>query len=199
VSADDHLQIGIDAARFGNDSGRIYYKLNGYAYFYKALEKERTDEYIAGVDALIRMLEPASVSVRVDGTGGFGSGIVDGVLKLASFEAIDGVCHEVHFGANAYDEEAYRNIVTEMYAECADVLQFICVRNAPPELEEDLTDREFKHSTYQGVSVKQLEEKEKFRDRHNHRSPDDGDGFVLAVSPEHIFRPRVFSGIIVRD
>jgi hypothetical protein len=199
VSADDHLQIGIDAARFGNDSGRIYYKFNGYVYFYKALEKERTDEYIAGVDELIRTLAPASVSVRVDGTGGFGSGIVDEVLKLTSFQAIEGVCHEVHFGSNAYDEDAYRNIVTEMYAESADVLQFICVRNAPAELEEDLTDREFKHATYQGVSVKQLEEKEKFRDRHNHRSPDDGDGFVLAVSPEHIFRPRVFSGIIVKD
>jgi hypothetical protein len=39
------------------------------------------------------------------------------------------------------------------------------------------------------LDLKQLETKEKFKDKF-HRSPDDGDGFVLATASDRLFRKR---------
>jgi len=73
-----------------------------------------------------------------------------------------------------------------MYAEAAETLNGVGVVNAPPELEDDLTDRRYEWRNRAGVAVRVLEPKDEFRKRRK-RSPDDGDGFVLAAAPDYLF------------
>jgi hypothetical protein len=131
------------------------------------------------------------VHVRVDGTGGFGSTAVDTLRadlelrrKIPDFAVI-----EVHFSASPRDGTKYADIVTEMYAESAEALRGLRIERVPPELEGDLTERQYEFVNRAGVTVRKLEEKEKYRRRAvPRRSPDDGDGFVLCASPDTLFR-----------
>jgi hypothetical protein len=73
-----------------------------------------------------------------------------------------------------------------MYAEAGESLKGLRIESPPPELEADLTERKYKWVNKAGVSVKRLEPKADFKGRVK-RSPDDGDGFVLAIAPDHLF------------
>jgi hypothetical protein len=193
------FQLGMDAARYGVDRGTLYGLLNGRLRKYATISKQ---DGLAYAEAVIHALETEegnfdSVSLRVDGTGGFASGGVD-LLNHAdqfiTFRNYEPVVHEVHFASSAHDEEKYKFIVTEMYAEAAETLKGIVLECHSNELEEDLTGRLYKYVNVEGKSVKVLEDKDIFRKRHKSsempsgRSPDDGDGVVLALAPEHIFQ-----------
>jgi hypothetical protein len=109
---------------------------------------------------------------------------VDGDLTDA-FE--DYQVFEAHFGSRAYNQRDYDNLVTEMYYEAAESLKDLSVISPPDPLEIDLTEREFKFVNRAGKTRKILEPKEDFKKRTG-RSPDDGDGFVLAVAPDYCFQ-----------
>jgi hypothetical protein len=131
--------------------------------------------------------------IRVDGTGGFGSTSIDNLRAdtelrhmFRSYRVI-----EVHFGANPKDAAKYADIATEMYAEAAEALKGLRLEHPPEGLEGDLTERLFEYVNKAGVTVRRLEEKERFKKRvEPRRSPDDGDGFVLAVAPDFVFVDR---------
>ena len=78
-----------------------------------------------------------------------------------------------------------------MYALAGQLMPSTSVRGGTPRLEEDLTDRKFgyvvKNIDDTRREVKELESKKVFKKRHEGRSPDDGDGYVLAVAPEYVF------------
>ena len=95
---------------------------------------------------------------------------------------------EVNFGGTPGDNTKYADLATEMYAEAAETITGYSIINPPGLLEEDLTDRLFEPVNKGGRNVRKLEEKELFRKRHQGRSPDDGDGFVLSAAPDHIFK-----------
>jgi hypothetical protein len=60
----------------------------------------------------------------------------------------------------------------------------------PEELQADLCERLYDWRNARGKDVKRLESKEEFRKRLiPPRSPDDGDGFVLAVASDRLFIP----------
>lgn len=197
------LRIGVDCARFGSDQGTIYARHDGEVWRYRQVSQGDTDDYVQPIKNLILQKAHQGVTdieIRVDGTGGFGSGPVDKLKKDEDIrEAIawhppllEGNCRyevrEVHFGKSASSPTEYKDIVTEMYAETAETLKGLRIGKVPNELEEDLTDRKYEYVNWKGRDVKKLEEKKKFKKDHNERSPDDGDGFVLCVAPDHIFK-----------
>jgi len=192
-SQQDRLQcrIGVDAARYGSDKGKVYSRHLSVMRCKATLTKQDTNTYVeavkkAALDAVA--LGATSVHVRVDGTGGFGSGIVDGLLREPELRKIpDFQVFEVHFASAASDGDKYDNIVTEMYAQANETLKGIRLEQVPEELVTDLTERLYEYVNRHGKTLKILEPKEKFRKRHEDRSSDDGDAFVLAAAPDFMF------------
>lgn len=194
----ERATIGIDAARFGADYGTVYCCWNGEVWRASQIAKGRTNVYVAAVVELIDYLRSEGVTkihVRVDGSGGFGNGIIDELLELG--EELDGLEEwhivEVLFGSSANNSKAYYDLVTEMYFEANQSLQSLRIVDPTPELEIDLTERQWVPKNKGGATLKKLEDKETFRAKTRSssnpagRSPDDGDGLVLCVAPDHIF------------
>lgn len=192
-------RVGVDCARWGNDNGTAYMNHAGTIRRIGVYAQKSTIEVAQAIKARLRVLheqhpEVTSVHVRVDGGGGYGGGIVDHLVadtELREWFA-DFAVLEVDFGGAAFDQKAFANTVTELYAETAEVLRGgVCIRSAPAALEADLTERRYIWKLLHGVAVKALVSKDKFRDEHD-RSPDDGDGFILAAAPDHVFGSGVF-------
>jgi hypothetical protein len=187
------VRIGVDCARFGKDEGRVYVRHDGAAWREATLPQQRTGEYVRAIkDVAVRLAGDGgrSLHVRVDGGGGFGAGIIDALLEdleLAEKYA-EVVIVEVHFNGVPHDRTAYADLVTEMYAHAAEALGGLAVLDPPAELEADLCERTYRWANWKGHDVKELASKDLFRKAHR-RSPDDGDGFVLAVAPDWIFLP----------
>lgn len=203
------LRYGVDVARFGNDHGTVYRKYNGTVKRVGRLTKLNTIDYAQAVkaDALkLKKERPdiTSLHVRVDGGGGFGGGVVDNLkADMELREAFpDFKVFEIHFNGTPKDEKAYHDWITEATADAAESLKGLAIVGAPNELQGDLCEREYEWVNHKGVSVKKLEQKEKFRKRQTpERSPDDGDGFVLAVVSDFLlsgYSPVISPGSISR-
>jgi hypothetical protein len=141
-----------------------------------------------------RSLGVTSLHIRIDGGGGFGRGVADRLKiddeLILAFE--DLLVLEVHFNAPPRDEKAFYDGITEWTADVAESLKTLAVINPPEALQADLCEREYGWRNVQGKEVKKLESKEEVRRRLNPpRSPDDGDGFVLAATSDHLFGPGV--------
>lgn len=189
VNPNHPLQIGVDVARFGADYGKVYTYARGALRLSASLSKLDTFAYR---DAILTAAQthPGPVSIRVDGTGGFGAGIIDLLRADETLQARGAVIHEVQFGSSAADSTKYANLITNLYAEAAETLKGsrLIRQGLPSELEDDLVDRRFEYVNRQGHILKKLEEKDQFKKRHSGRSPDDGDGAVLALAPERLFK-----------
>lgn len=184
-------RIGIDVARYGTDAGTIYCRHDGVVWREASIQGQDTNAYLDKLRLLLERLHKAGVTdieIRVDGGGGYASGIIDPLkidMKIRRmFEEVE--LREVHNNGTPHDESSYYDTVTEMYANAGETLKGIAVLNAPPLLEADLTERTYKFVNDSGRSVKKLTDKEQFKAKYG-RSPDDGDGFVLCVAPDHIF------------
>ena len=191
-------QIGVDCARFGDDAGTIYSFARRVLRFEEAIqgaqeldEMLRTDRYVRAVEKVARRLAgqgATRLSVRMD--AGYGGGIVDGLRKLADLAALfpDGYAvHEVAFGGSPSDAEQYADLITEMYALSDEVLGVTRIEHPPLLLKRDLTERKYGYVTRGDRDVRKLEKKSDFKKRTKGQSPDDGDGAVLALSPERLF------------
>lgn len=183
------LRYGVDVARFGNDHGTAYRRWNGGVRRIARLTKLNTIDYAQAVkaDALaLKREHPAinSLHIRVDGGGGFGGGVVDNLKADMELRQAfpDFKVFEIHFNGSPKDDKAFADWITEATADAAESLKTLALVNPPNELQGDLTEREYEWVNKSGVAVKKLEQKDKFRKRQKpERSPDDGDGFVLAV------------------
>jgi hypothetical protein len=184
-------RIGIDVARYGTDAGTIYCRHDGAVWRVAAIQGQDTNAYLDKLRPLFERLQKAGVTdieVRVDGGGGYASGIIDPLkidMKLHKM-FVKVALREVHNNGVPKDDESYYDMVTEMYAHAGETMKGIAIQNAPPLLEADLTERTYKFVNDSGRNVKKLTEKEQFKTKQG-RSPDDGDGFVLAVAPDFIF------------
>jgi len=192
-------RIGIDVARYGTDKGTIYCRHNGAVWRETAIQGQDTNAYLDKLRLLLERLHKLGVKkidLRVDGGGGYASGIID-PLKIdmgLRRKFVDVILREVHNNNTPNDKESYYDLGTEMYAQSAETLKGIAILSPPPLLESDLTERPFKFVNNEGVAVKKLMDKEQFKTKHD-RSPDDGDGFVLAVAPDFIFKVNVPTNI----
>jgi hypothetical protein len=184
-------RMGVDAARWGKDFGTLFVLHAGVAWRAAQLWKQDSVAYWDAVKkaAFALPAEVVSLHIRVDAGGGFGGGLVD-LLKRDSelrkrfpdFQVL-----EIHFNGTPRDRKAYHDLATEMYGQAGETLKGIRLKNPPETLEADLCERIYKWANVAGVDVKRLEPKPDFKKRHG-RSPDDGDGLVLALAPDFIFQ-----------
>lgn len=189
-------RIGVDVARYGTDSGTIYCHWNGKAWRESAIQGQNTNVYLDALRGLFNRLKGGGVKdiqIRVDGGGGYASGIIDPLsIDVDVQKGFDNFgLFEVHNNGTPYDDKSYADLGTNIYAEAAESLKGVAIINPPPFLEEDLTERQFTYVNKSGRTVKRMVEKERFKDKHG-RSPDDGDGFCLAVAPDFLFSASVF-------
>ncbi|UQN05472.1 hypothetical protein [Deinococcus sp. QL22] len=190
----DLAKIGVDGARFGKDAGKVYLDLDGNVQLVVTIQAGDTQAYLRGIRKAADLAAAAGytqLSVRVD--AGYGGGIVDGVKDAADLKGLFArvTVHEIHFGGVAHDPLKYADRITELYALAGDRVDTLSIRHTGPRLEEDLSDSKFRYVTKNVEDVrrevKQLESKDLFKKRHEGRSRDDGDGFVLSTAPEFIF------------
>lgn len=191
-------RLGLDAARYGNDHGTLYYRHAGIVQREAQFEKQDSYAYYIRAKQLVLGLIAMGVVdivLRVDAGGGYSSGVVDAFNhdleitkregefeKLTHFEII-----EVNFNGSPNDNKTFGDLVTEMYYHTAEALKTLRLENPPDTLRVDLCERQFTYSKLHGRDVKVLVSKQKFKDKKK-RSPDDGDGCALAVAPDYIFR-----------
>lgn len=192
-------RIGVDVARFGRDFGTVYIRWNGQVWCAGKLSNLDTIEYYHFIKKQALELKNkgvTSVHIRIDGGGGFGGGVVDN-LKIDQ-ELRDAFSdfrvYEHHFGGAPRDSKKFYDSITELTADVAETLKALAILNPPNELRADLCDREYGYKNKSGRQVMKLEEKLGFRKRIG-RSPDDGDGFVLAVASDFLFRKKVLTAV----
>lgn len=184
-------RIGVDVARYGKDAGTVYIRRGPRVWRHRQLRKLDFTAYAGAVKEAARELAAAGVTslhVRIDAGGGFGGGVNDQIKHDQELHRLfaDYRTYEVDFGGTPHDGEAYDNVATELLAEAAETLKGVALVDPPDELEQDLTERTYKWVNARGVAVKRLLPKEKFKDEFG-RSPDDGDGFMLAAAPDFLF------------
>ncbi len=192
------VRVGVDVSRYGDDYGTVYVRHNGRVFRGDQVWHADTATYMAAIrDALVALVDHCSESgedapddceIRVDGSGGFGAGVIDGLKDDPQLKGLFPTFNvvEVHFASSASDPTKYADIVTEMYGESAESIKGLAIENPPAQLDSDICDRPFKYINVGGVSVKKLVPKDEFKTKFG-RSPDDGDGFVLCVAPDFVF------------
>lgn len=190
-------RMGLDCQRRGTDFGKLYTNWNGRVWCDGSFQKEDTYEYVGIVKqrALeLKRKHPEIVSLHIRVDAAFGSGQIDRLKRddelIKAFSDYQVI--EVHFGSNAKETDKYYNKITELTYDVAERLKVLAILNPSPLLEADLTEREAEWQTVSGVDVRKLEKKDEFRKRHGGRSPDDGDGFVLAVAGDWLFSKQEF-------
>ena len=191
-------RMGLDVARYGADVGTLWVRHNGAMRRAGRFARKDTNVYARAVKAealRLRKLGVNDLEIRIDAGGGFGGGVADKLNideeLLGAFPVIRII--EIHFNAVAYAEESYADAVTEMYAEAAETIRAVAIVDPPESLEGDLCDRAFTWINRKGTDVRRLVPKEKFRALHR-RSPDDGDGFVMAAAPDFLW-PEIIESI----
>jgi hypothetical protein len=103
-------RLGIDVARFGDDSTIIFPRQGLVAFPFVEMKNARTTEIADRVIA--GKLKWGSEREFVDGTGGFGAGVVDKMYEAGHR------CREVHFNEKASDPQ-YFNMRAQMWYEMA--------------------------------------------------------------------------------
>lgn len=161
--------LGVDVARFGNDSSVLFPRQGLAAFAPKQWRNLRSDEG-AGRVALAED-EFGADAVFVDDTGGFGAGWIDALVLLNRSPV------GVNFSSKALEEGRFYNRRAEMYWKAAEwVKQGGALPNVP-ELVAEAT-----ASTYTFRNGKILvEEKDQVKMRLG-RSPDYWDAFVLTFA-----------------
>lgn len=183
-------RVGVDCARSGKDSGTVYIQWQDVAYRAAELYHQETFSYVEVIRTeCLKLKEKGVTSLHIRVDAGYGSGVIDALRIDAELKEAfpDYQVFEVHFGGTPYNKLDYDNLVTELYYEAAETLKELSLIAPPDALEIDLTEREYKFINRRGKTKKILEKKEDFTKR-TKRSPDDGDGLVLAVGPDYCFQ-----------
>jgi len=169
------LKIGVDPARFGDDSTGIIRRRNRAAYKPERHKKKSTMEVAGIVHSIIKDERPAQVAIDV---GGIGAGVYDRLIELGH----EGVVVAVNFGSASLDPERYRNKRAEIWWEMRDWIAGDLPVMLPDEdgLHADLCGPQYKYDSNQR---RILESKENMRKR-GLRSPDLADALALTFAED---------------
>lgn len=164
------LIMGVDIARYGNDSTVIRFRQGRDARSIPPIRfKERDNMFVANAIAqLIDKMNPDAVNIDA----GNGTGVIDR-LREKKYRV-----NEVWFGGSSTSKE-WANKRTEMYADCRDWLGGGSL-DGSAELFRDLTAPEYYYFGKAQDAV-MLESKENMKSR-GLPSPDDGDALVLTFA-----------------
>ena len=161
-------RLGVDVARFGVDRTVIFPRQGLRAFKPVILQGSRTPEIAARIMAA--KIKWGSEAEFIDGTGGFGSGVVDALLQAGASP------HEIHFSGKPIDP-AYLNKRAEMWFSMAEWIRRGGVLPNMPELARELTAPQ-----YTFVNGKfQLEPKDQIKERLGF-SPDIADSLALTMA-----------------
>jgi hypothetical protein len=197
-------RLGVDVARDGADFSTIYICIEDTVwcegeYKFKSeqggLDALATELIRIGL-ALITDRGVTDLHYRIDTTGGYGAGPAD-ALRGQRGEALRNALGEDHVRVfdvifnhtkTLRDPTQFYDLITELYAVVGEIMQHgeLVILHPPAELEQDLTGRKWIDAYRGGQFVKRLEPKQAFKNTFG-RSPDHGDGFVLAVAPPEAF------------
>lgn len=169
------LVIGVDVARFGDNSTVLFPRIGNDARSfpfkeYKGLDTVQVTEKVAEMIEQFRRMGKPCAGLFVDG-GGLGAGVVD-MLRRLGYNPVD-----VNFGGKATDSR-YRFRCDEMWGRMREAMpQLALIRNA--DLSAQLTQREYGFSQAGGKI--QLETKDDMKER-GLSSPDLADALALTFA-----------------
>lgn len=161
-------RIGIDVARFGSDATIIFPRQGLRAYKYVEMRGASTNDVAARV--MLAKNKFDSEMEFVDGTGGFGSGVVD-QLRAAGYKPT-----EVHFSSKAIDSRFFNKRSEIIYNMCEWVKNGGCLPS-DPRLSKELVAPTY---TFSNGKLR-VEEKDQIRKRLGF-SPDVADSLALTFS-----------------
>jgi len=165
--------IGVDVARFGDDASVIYVRQgrDGRSHGYKMYRELDSIQLSGHVAEYIEKLNPKKVFV--DGTGGYGSGVVDQLVASGYGRLIE----DVQFGSRAIEADIYYNKRAEMYGNMKKWLESGIIPDDQT-LIDDLTGVEYGFAKENKI---QLEKKEDMKKR-GLASPDVADALALTFA-----------------
>lgn len=164
------MMMGVDVARFGDDSSVIKLRQGRNATIPAIKMKGRDTMQV--VSEVLQLVEKYDVDhICVDGVG-VGAGVVDRLKELGV------ACTDVQFGASAEDKLAYYNKRTECWGRMKEWLDTGAIDN-DDELFTDLTAPQYKYMGDNGVVM--LERKDEMKKR-GYKSPDVGDALSLTFA-----------------
>ena len=184
------LELGVDTARFGDDEsvviivrGKNMLGMEAMTHS-KSSTKTCTEEVISAIFKLIREhstpRDPIPI-VKVDGTGGYGSGVIDALRKRGSEVRVI----EYNASQRAYDAKEYTCLRDELWFQAAQWLREGGTLIDDEKLHGDLGCPLY---TFDEKGRRKAESKKDIKKRLG-RSPDRADAFCLAVYSES--RPEV--------
>lgn len=171
------LELGVDVARFGDDESTIAPRRGPRIYPLITTQGADGNQVAGLIMKVVRELrQPGEkVTVKIDGTGGYGSSPIDILRKDHSSEV---TVVEVNASSKADDEEKYTNLRAQMHF---GVAQFLSEGGELPandkKLETDLLAPTYMFDARRRF---QVEAKKDIKKRLK-RSPDRGDAVALAV------------------
>jgi len=179
---DGPLEFGVDVARFGDDATVIQPRRGKWLLPYKAVQGYGTHEVVGAILYLTKALahEGERAHVKIDGTGGYGGGVVD-TLRLPENAPFVTVL-EVNVSTRSDDEERYPNLRSQLWFAISEWLKDGGGMHTALGEEDGKLDAELLTPTYKfdpkGRQV--VEPKDETKKRLG-RSPDRADAAALAV------------------
>lgn len=163
-------RIGVDAARFGDDSWCIFRRQGLASYPIIKMKNPRSPDVAARVINEIGKWK-GDVKVFVDGTGGYGSGAIDAILQA------DQECMEVQFGGAPIDTRFF-NKRTEMIWDFVEWIK----RGGALAPDKNLKNQLVKHTyTFKKGKIWVMD-KDQFKKANNGESPDELDSGALTFA-----------------
>mgnify|MGYP000970438639 CR=1 FL=1 len=178
--------IGVDPARFGDDSTVIYIRQGRIAERIAKVRGKDTMEVVGIIINAINRYAPDAVYVDV---GGIGAGIYDR-LKEMNYRMV----RDVNFGSEPLDKKKYINKRAEMWGIMNEWLS-----NPPAQIpddddiEIDLCGLRYSYDSHGRMKIESKEDAKK----RGIKSPDEGDAlaltFAFPVRPRHIESSRIIT------
>lgn len=181
------IEIGVDVARWGNDHSVVTKRKGLCVTDIKKVHGYNTQE-VAGL--VWEMAEHnRNIMIKID--IGYNQGVYDLLVEWGANIV------PVNFGGSADNSEVYANCAAEMMFNLPMDKMYIPRHLLTQTLLEDLTERQY---FYNSRGQKQLEPKDNrsdtarscFKNRHNGRSPDEGDSLALCFYERRIIQPMLY-------
>jgi len=173
------IEIGVDVARFGDDSTTVYRRHGMKVSKFEIWAKLDTQETARRVwDIAGRNSE---IPIKVDDSG-VGGGVTDKLKDLGANVV------PINFGGKPIDEEKYTSVADEMWFSFGEILDQVDIPDDAL-LMEELGGRQYK---YTSKDQRKIESKDDFKKRIG-RSPDRADGLLLCFYQRLKEFPMIFS------
>lgn len=180
------LRIGVDVARYGSDSSTVYGCRSNVAARLGKVKGQNTHEIAGLVKRLVSEVRGQNeiVTINVDATG-IGSGVVDTLDAWNNAHAMGDFVsvNEIHVSEGSSEPEKFLRKRDEIWWYGREWLSTVgCVNDDDDlsDLEGDLLAPRFKYDDRGRIVI---ESKKDMKTRTG-KSPDDGDGFLLAIWDE---------------